>query len=219
MGTSKTNTTDALTLAALSTVSAACLIATPAPADLACQARASYSFGTTWDFEALYANESGAIGFLWNFGDGGSSTLQNPSHNYTSSGIYHATLTVTDAGVPQQTCRDTVEIPVNVSIDPGCFGGADPRWGDAPLGVQFSCGGSGFIHDPPPYSVTWSFGDGETSDLCSPYHVYSVGTYWAVFTFTTSVQTYQCSTVRITALESPTPVLRTAWGRLKQLYR
>ena len=33
---------------------------------------------------------------LWNFGDGTSSTLQNPSHSYTQ-GIYTATVTVTDS--------------------------------------------------------------------------------------------------------------------------
>lgn len=35
--------------------------------------------------------------YNWNFGDGSSSTLQNPIHTYTSSGYYTVTLTVTDS--------------------------------------------------------------------------------------------------------------------------
>jgi len=34
----------------------------------------------------------------WDFGDGGTSTLQNPSHTYGSAGTYNVTLTVTDNG-------------------------------------------------------------------------------------------------------------------------
>ncbi len=35
--------------------------------------------------------------WLWNFGDGTTSNLQNPTHTYTTSGIYTVTLTVTNA--------------------------------------------------------------------------------------------------------------------------
>jgi PKD repeat protein len=31
-------------------------------------------------------------GWSWTFGDGGNSTAQNPSHNYTSAGTYNVTL-------------------------------------------------------------------------------------------------------------------------------
>lgn len=35
--------------------------------------------------------------WLWDFGDGSSSTLRNPAHYYTAAGIYSVTLTVTNA--------------------------------------------------------------------------------------------------------------------------
>jgi PKD repeat protein len=34
----------------------------------------------------------------WTFGDGGTSSAQNPSHTYTSAGTYTVTLTVTGPG-------------------------------------------------------------------------------------------------------------------------
>lgn len=41
---------------------------------------------------------SGTISaWLWNFGDGSSSTLQNPSHAYQSAGLYSVSLTVTNS--------------------------------------------------------------------------------------------------------------------------
>ena len=36
--------------------------------------------------------------YLWDFGDGETSTLKNPIHDYTSSGIYTVSLTVTRNG-------------------------------------------------------------------------------------------------------------------------
>ena len=37
-------------------------------------------------------------GYLWDFGDGTTSTAANPSHTYTLPGPFVATLTVTDNG-------------------------------------------------------------------------------------------------------------------------
>ena len=38
------------------------------------------------------------VGYSWDFGDGSTSTLENPSHSYGTEGTYTATLTVTDNG-------------------------------------------------------------------------------------------------------------------------
>ncbi|WP_117207980.1 PQQ-dependent sugar dehydrogenase [Allorhizocola rhizosphaerae] len=42
--------------------------------------------------------EGTALTYSWNFGNGNTSTAANPSHTYTTNGVYTATLTVTDAG-------------------------------------------------------------------------------------------------------------------------
>ncbi len=46
----------------------------------------------------------------WNFGDGGTSSAQNPSHNYAAAGNYSVTLTVTNAGGSNQTVK-VVTVP------------------------------------------------------------------------------------------------------------
>ena len=71
-------------LASSAMVIAAWLPAHMASANLACQARASYPYSqppVRVDFKALVANGVVPLGFHWDFGDGGSSTEQNPSHD------------------------------------------------------------------------------------------------------------------------------------------
>ncbi len=70
------------------------------------------------------------ISWNWNFGDGSSSTLQNPSHTYTNDGTYTVSLTVSD-GVTNKTetktnmivigpdgVNDVYENPVNIYPNP-----------------------------------------------------------------------------------------------------
>lgn len=55
----------------------------------------------------IFTNTStgpGTLSYAWNFGDGGTSTLQNPSHTYTTSGSFTVTLTVTSS----TGCSNTV---------------------------------------------------------------------------------------------------------------
>jgi len=47
----------------------------------------------------------------WTFGDGGSSTAQNPSHDYTSSGVYTVSLTATNSlGQDTETKTDYISV-------------------------------------------------------------------------------------------------------------
>lgn len=78
------------------------------------------SNGGTYDFTDLSSGTP--TSWTWLFGDGNTSSVQNPSHNYTTSGSYNVTLIVSN------NCgSDTVTVTLNgvVSVDPGLFGGAD----------------------------------------------------------------------------------------------
>jgi PKD repeat protein/glucose/arabinose dehydrogenase len=65
-------------------------------------------------FSALgtYDPDAQPLGFSWSFGDGGSSTLENPGHTYTASGTYTATLTVSEQTAPFASSAEDVVITV-----------------------------------------------------------------------------------------------------------
>jgi len=50
---------------------------------------------------------------LWDFGDGATSTLENPAHTYTRPGVYTVTLTVNGAGG-----RDTFAKAGYITVQP-----------------------------------------------------------------------------------------------------
>ena len=54
--------------------------------------------------------------FLWNFGDGGTSTTTSPSHTYASAGSYAATLTATNAAGSNAKTQTVVVSPGSGSI-------------------------------------------------------------------------------------------------------
>lgn len=63
----------------------------------------------------------GATSWSWNFGDGGTSIAQNPSHQYTAAGTYTVTLTATNAcGSDQEVKTNYITVsstPVNVALN------------------------------------------------------------------------------------------------------
>jgi len=74
-------------------------------------------------FTASVEEESGGpFTFKWDFGDGGTSTDQNPTHTYEKVGEYTATLTVTD----QKGNKGTDEIDIFVETDDDT-GGTEPQ--------------------------------------------------------------------------------------------
>ncbi len=117
----------------------------------------------------------------WTFGDGGTSTAQNPSHTYTSAGNYTVSLTATNvAGSDTETKNNYITVnPCNAPV--AAFVGS-PTSGYAPLAVSFTDQSTNS-----PTSWSWTFGDGGTSSAQNPSHTYtSVGTYTVTLTATNS---------------------------------
>jgi outer membrane protein OmpA-like peptidoglycan-associated protein len=63
------------------------------------------------DFRAVGQSDAGIKGYSWDFGDGTSSTEQNPHHTYSSAGNYNATCTVVD----NNNLKGSATAPVSVA--------------------------------------------------------------------------------------------------------
>jgi PKD repeat protein len=115
--------------------------------------------------------------YSWIFGDGQTSTEQNPTHQFVAVGTYNVILTVTGPGGTSSVTRKiTVEDPV--IPPPKAAFQTDKNSGDAPLAVQFINQSTGQITN-----YTWDFGDNETSVDMNPAHTYAQpGTYTVTLT-------------------------------------
>lgn len=73
---------------------------------------------------------TGATSWLWDFGDGETSVLQNPSHTYATSGTYTVNLTID--GINTETKLDYITANFTVRFT------GTPQNGKKPLKVQFT---------------------------------------------------------------------------------
>jgi PKD repeat protein len=154
--------------------------------------------GLACTFTSTSSDPDGTIAsYSWNFGDGTSSTLQNPSHNYTAGGTYTVTLTVID----DQGARST-PFSRNVTATP-------PN--QAPTAnFTFSCSGLGCTFtstssdpDGSIASYSWSFGDGATSTVQNPSHTYTAGGSYSVTLRVTDSQGAQSPVTTKTVTVTP----------------
>jgi PKD repeat protein len=134
----------------------------------------------------------------WNFGDGGTSTIPSPSHQYTAVGTYYVNLTVTGPGGSDfENKSNYIEVG-----EPAPVAGfsATPISGPKPLNVQFSDESIGVIT-----TYTWDFGDGHASNARNPSHQYTaVGSYSVTLTVTgPGGSDFEIKTNYITVGDSP----------------
>ncbi|MCE3278313.1 MAG: hypothetical protein K0S44_504 [Bacteroidetes bacterium] len=119
------------------------------------------------NYLAFNSTSGNNLSYSWNFGDGSGSTLQSPTHLYSNPGTYTVTLISNSS-----TCSDTTSQTINVvSTPPSClslFNIGDDVSSFSPYAYtiyNFSYGGS--------LSYLWDFGDGSTSTLANPSHLYA----------------------------------------------
>ncbi len=108
--------------------------------------KAAFTF-TTNALDATFTNTSTdaestatALRYKWTFGDGQTSTDQNPMHTYAADGTYDVTLEVLDPGSGTSTTTDTVMVMASTAPDAG----VDPGSPDAGVtGDDAGNGGNG----------------------------------------------------------------------------
>lgn len=71
--------------------------------------RAIFSFSVTNNTMVSFSNFSvGGDSYTWDFGDGSTSTEENPTHTYTADGVFTVKLTVVNTGGSAEITKDVV---------------------------------------------------------------------------------------------------------------
>ncbi len=125
----------------------------------------------SYPFEVTFTNKSSdSETYLWNFGDGNTSTEKNPSHTYVSQGNYTVSLT---AKTPEITNTKTKTSYIKVTDKKVVANfNSNVVSGNFPLKVQFT------DISENANSWNWNFGDKKISIDQNPIHIYEkAGTY------------------------------------------
>ncbi|MDG1798391.1 MAG: PKD domain-containing protein, partial [Flavobacteriales bacterium] len=111
----------------------------------------------------IFVNLTSGSSFLWDFGDGNSSVLTEPKHNYSNPGTYVVKLTSTTL---LHGCSVIDSIEVTSLIQPIANSNLDTNSGCLPINISFV----NLSQNSNFYS--WNFADGNTSSTVNPIHTY-----------------------------------------------
>ncbi len=164
-------------------------------------------------YTAVFENTSLAgTDFLWEFGDGTTSSVPTPTHTYSTTGTFNVRLIATDTN----TCNriDTSAFfTITVLPNPAAQFSWQPDPPQENTPVQFTNLSTGAV------SYLWNFGDGDTSTLVNPFHQYNAtGTYLAeliAFNVAGCSDTFrlQVSVIVIPLLDVPNAFIPAQGGR------
>jgi immune inhibitor A len=117
------------------------------------------------------------VSYLWDFGDGNTSPLAQPTHTYRKGGDYSVSLEITDTtGANIKTIK---KVSISAALDittTNTLNGFD---------VTLSSSTTGGVT---PYTYLWDFGDDTTSSLSALTHSYSkVGNYTVTLSVTDAI--------------------------------
>ncbi|MBC7864289.1 MAG: PKD domain-containing protein, partial [Bacteroidia bacterium] len=145
---------------------------------------------------STYAGTSAANSF-WNFGDGTTSNLDNPSHTFPGTGTYNVQL----IAFSSYGCSDTVIVPVQIqmAINPAFSFTANCAGSVAQFNDNSTVPGGNIT------MWQWNFGDGGTSVSQNPTHIYATaGTYSVILSVTSNNGCTGGDTIQVTI--NPLPV-------------
>jgi PKD repeat protein len=131
--------------------------------------------------------------WLWDFGDGNTSTMQNPSHSYAAAGTYTVCLIATDACSSDTICSAVTVteclVPVADFTEMVTVGVATVAFTSTSVSASNA-------------TYSWNFGDGQTSNLENPSNVYAAnGAYTVCLIVSDSCGTdTTCNNITITSL-------------------
>ncbi|TAF63049.1 MAG: PKD domain-containing protein [Cytophagales bacterium] len=157
--------------------------------------------GETTNFNNTSAgSESNVSSWLWDFGDGTTSTAKNPTKQYTNTGVYSVKLTVNNVG----GCTNTITKNITIRNYPNAT--FSKIGGCVNEGVRFineSANNTNIINR------VWTFSDGSTffaspvTDLDTTKFFNSVGEYEVMLTVTNDAGCVSTSTMKINIGNKP----------------
>src|SRR5204862_2809262 len=125
--------------------------------------------GLTCNFTSTSTDPDGSVvGWSWTFGDGGTSTAQNPSHTYTAGGTYTVGLTATDDRGGTGSTSQTITVappnqPPTAAFTSSCAG----------LACSFTS--TDERRDGSVAACGWPGGDCDTMTAANAMHSYAAG--------------------------------------------
>lgn len=124
--------------------------------------------------------DGSVVAWQWDFGDGTTSTDQNPTHSYSGDGTYIVRLTVWDDNGGFNTTTRTITIKNQKPTAGFTYTPEDPEVGNLVTFKDESSDPDGSIVE-----WKWDFGDSTTSNEQNPTHIYmNPGTYYVKLTVT-----------------------------------
>ncbi|WP_025742139.1 PKD domain-containing protein [Aquimarina pacifica] len=152
------------------------------------------------NFDASGSTDSDGdtLTYSWDFGTGDTASGVTTSYTFTEVGIYVVTLTVSDGNGGTDTQVRTITIIEAVELEAAIS--ASVIQGTVPLNVDFDSSSS-VIPENTDVAYTWDFGDGNTSTVPNPSHIFTeVGIYQVMLTLTDGVDS-SSSIIEINVLE------------------
>ncbi len=105
-------------------------------------------------------SSNGPTLFSWDFGDGNTSAMRNPTHTYQTAGTYTVTFIASNT-----TSSDTVIRTVNITSMTAAFNATGQRVVGQPINFSSSAVGA--------TSYFWNFGNGQFSSAATPSMIYT----------------------------------------------
>lgn len=149
-------------------------------------------------------NSSNADSYSWDFGDGGTSTQQTPTHTYSGGGIYLVQLVACNSVCSPLWC-DTTTFPVVVidtasSLNAAFF--VTPVFNRcAGTEITFNSISSNAS------SYQWYFGDGDSANVEDPSHIYAQGGAYSVMLIASNGSNADTSIQTVNISDRPDPAL------------
>jgi PKD repeat protein len=163
----------------------------------------------TVNFTGSVSGGTPPYSYSWNFGDGLSSTAQNPSHIYSIAGNYTVTFTVTDSASAAANASVIIVVSNKNPLDPAAQFSANPSQGTSPLLVNFDASAS-YSPNGSISSFEWDFGDGSRGSGKIVSHTFkNRGKFSVVLRVTDNAMRTGTATGEVVAYTKPTALFTT----------